>query len=557
MWTKENPPDYTAAYIARIDRLRAMRADRALLWGARQFYASHPVEFIEDWCETVDPRKAATGESTRMPFIMFAKQHELVRFLMECIEGETSGGIEKARDMGATWVCCAFSVWLWLFKSGAAVGWGSRKEMLVDRLGDMSSIFEKIRAIIRNLPREFMPAGFSYSDHCTYMKVINPETEATITGEAGDNIGRGGRNLIYFVDEAAHLERPDGIEAALADNTRTRIYISSVNGTGNLFHRLREGATVWPSREPARIPFFIMDWSDHPAKTREWYNARRQEAENNGLLHIFAQEVDRDYASAVDGIIIRPEWIRSAIDAHLVLPGLDSGGHIGSLDVADGGGDRNAWVCAKGSVIRAVDQWGAHDTGETARRALVYARNTLGPHEFMHWQYDGIGVGAGVKAEVNRLKNDSVVGPTLRMLTITPWLASASPLHKDRPIVRGDKRSPLAKDVFENLKAQAWWMVGRRFYLTHRAVLAARGEGEPVEWTPADVVSISSTVPLLHELVKELSQPVMTKSARLKMIVDKTPEGSRSPNIADAAIMTLFPVAGAGGLTIEQLRRVL
>jgi phage terminase large subunit len=131
-------------------------------------------------------------------------------------------------------------VWLWLYWPGAAVGWGSRKEQLVDKIGDPDSIFEKMRIIIRNCPGSCCPPGFDADDHMPYMKIVNPETGATITGEAGDNIGRGGRKLIYFKDESAHYERPEKIEAALADNTNVQIDISSVNGLGNVFHRRRE-----------------------------------------------------------------------------------------------------------------------------------------------------------------------------------------------------------------------------------------------------------------------------------------------------------------------------
>ena len=95
--------------------------------------------------------------TSRLPFILFQRQRDLVQFLLACLEGETNGLIEKCRDVGATWVCCAFSVWLWLYWPGVAVGWGSRKEQLVDKLGDPDSIFEKMRMIILGLPREFLP----------------------------------------------------------------------------------------------------------------------------------------------------------------------------------------------------------------------------------------------------------------------------------------------------------------------------------------------------------------------------------------------------------------
>ena len=88
---------------------------------------------------------------------------------------------------------------------GVAVGWGSRKKELVDKIGDPSSIFEKIRIILRSLPVEFLPAGFDFDENVKLMSIVNPETGATITGECGDNIGRGGRTLAYFEDEAQPL----------------------------------------------------------------------------------------------------------------------------------------------------------------------------------------------------------------------------------------------------------------------------------------------------------------------------------------------------------------
>jgi hypothetical protein len=42
---------------------------------------------------------------------------------------------------------------------------------------------------------------------------------------------------------------------------------------------------------------FVMDWSDHPLKTQDWYDGRRAYAERNGALREFAQEVDRDYSA--------------------------------------------------------------------------------------------------------------------------------------------------------------------------------------------------------------------------------------------------------------------
>jgi phage terminase large subunit len=382
-----------------------LAGDNKLRTGAMEYYRTRPKQFISHWCITYDPRNATRNRPAKLPFLLFPKQEEMVDYLMTCLTGEVSGLIEKSRDMGATWVACSFSVWLWLFQRGAAVGWGSRKEALVDKLGDPDSIFEKMRMIIDALPPSFIPAGFVPGEHMTFMKIINPATGSTITGEAGDNIGRGGRKLIYFKDESAHYERPEKIEAALGDNTNVQIDFSSVNGLGNVFHRRRESGITWvPGTvvEEGMVYVFILDWRDHPGKTPEWYEARRLKAEHEGLLHLFKQEVDRDYAASVEGVIIPAEWVKSAIDAHLLLGIEGRGQWSGALDVADDGGDTNADAFFEGIILREVANWGARDTGVTTNIFIEHAKDK-GEIEL---QYDAIGVGAGVKSEANRLEDE-------------------------------------------------------------------------------------------------------------------------------------------------------
>lgn len=161
------PPDYVSVFAWRQQQILKLRASAALVVGAKEFYRTHPVEFINHWCDTYDPRNAGGATPARMPFILFPKQEEMIRFLQACLSDESSGLVEKCRDMGATWLCGGFSVWLWLFWRGASVGWGSRKEQLVDKLGDPDSIFEKMRMILRGIPREFWPIGFRPDDHMT------------------------------------------------------------------------------------------------------------------------------------------------------------------------------------------------------------------------------------------------------------------------------------------------------------------------------------------------------------------------------------------------------
>lgn len=504
-----------------------------MLAGALAYYRDHPADFIEHWCDTYDPRLASSTRPAYMPFVLFKRQRELIDFLYQGISSENDLLIEKCRDMGATWLAGAASVHIWRFIDGASIGWGSRKEQLVDKLGDADSIFEKVRILIRRLPVEFWPIGFKPEDHMPFMRILNPANGSTITGESGDNIGRGGRKLMYFKDESAHYERPEKIEAALSDNTRVQIDISSVNGLGNVFHRRRESGIDWtPGMQmiTGKTYVFVMDWRDHPQKTVDWYEQRRNKFESEGLSHIFAQEVDRNYAASVDGVIIDPKWIRAAIDAHVKLNFDDEGRFVAALDVADEGGDKNALVIRKGPILKSAAAWGDGDTGETARRAV----GAVKPFAPIELNYDSVGVGAGVKAETNRLRKEGLIPFNLRLV---PWNAGAGPRFPDRRMISGDKDSPYNKDYFSGLKAQGWWQLARRFERTYRAITENR------EYDPGELISLPSTLPAIRQIEKELAQVTQGLStSTMKMIINKKPDGTSSPNLADAVMMAYWPM---------------
>lgn len=529
------PPDYTEIFKKRQERLVKILSDPVLQAGSREYYKDKPADFINDWLVTYDPRNIAKNLPSIMPFQLFDKQRELIDFLYDCLFSGENGLIEKCRDMGATWVCAGFSEWLWLFHDGVSIGWGSRKEQLVDKIGDPDSIFEKIRMLIQYTPKWFLPNGFDSKNNMSYMKIINHETGASITGEAGDNIGRGGRKAIYFKDESSHYERPEKIEAALGDNTDVQIDISSVNGTGNIFHRKRQSGIIWEKEKTissGRTRVFIMDWRDHPAKTQEWYDKRREQAGREGLGHIFAQEVDRDYAAAVQGVVIPAIWVKAAIDAHIKLGFDDSGLSISALDVADGGMDKNAHANRKGVILKHVESWSdiVEDVGETTLKAISDAQ-ALGASE-MH--YDCIGVGSGVKSESNRLIRENILKKD--DIKIIPWNAAASPQNPDEHINIENDETPLNKDFYANLKAQGWWMLRRRFEKTHNAV--TKGIDYPFD----ELISLPSGLLGLHSITDQLSQATYKHDGAKKMLINKTPDGTKSPNEADAIMMCYWPV---------------
>lgn len=524
-------PNFNRIIKRRIERINKIKADPRLIKGAWAYYIDKPIEFIQDWGITYDPRNAGTNVPTLMPFVPFPRQKEFIQFLYECLLDQANGAIEKCRDVGATWIAANFSDWLWRFHSGSAIGWGSRKEQLVDKIGDPDSIFEKIRMVQENMPSFLQPKGWNPIVHSSYMKIINPANGSTITGEAGDNIGRGGRKTIYFKDESAHYERPEKIEAALGDNTNVQIDISSVNGPATVFQRRIDAGTAWdPNIETPKgvTRVFIFDWRDHPLKTQEWYNERKKRAKEEGLGHIFAQEVDRDASAAVEGTLIPGTWVNAAVDAHIRLNIPIEGQTFGAFDVADGGKDKQGLAIRKGILQFVSGIWESPDVGVATQKALFHCLK----NKVESFQYDSIGVGSGAKSEINRLQREGLLPKHLRTVG---WAGSGKVKKPEARVIKGDKQSRKNKDFFCNLKAQGWWNLRLRFERTYKMI-----EGL-AEYEEDELISLDSNMAGLHELKKELSQPTYSINGSGKMVVDKAPDGVKSPNRADSTMMSYWP----------------
>lgn len=209
-------PNYTAVYRSRAENLAKLEANPVLLRAAKIHYKNNPWDFITDWGMTFDPRNIAKGLPAAVPFILWPKQIEWMQWVHQRWQNGEAGVVEKSRDWGVTSLATAYAAAMFLFWPGHTTGLGSRKEELIDKVGDPKTIFYKVRYILQTIPPMFLPKGWDEKKHCAFMRVVNPENEATITGEAGDQIGRGGRTSIYLVDEAQPLTSliltPDGWE---------------------------------------------------------------------------------------------------------------------------------------------------------------------------------------------------------------------------------------------------------------------------------------------------------------------------------------------------------
>ena len=290
-------PDYVsvlAERAARLERLRKMSPED--VDALKSFYRDNPVQFINDWGMTSDPRNIEIGLPVNIPFLMFPKQEQFVDWVYDRWRGREDGLAEKSRDMGVSWLCVAVAAHMFLFFPDMQIGFGSRKEEYVDEIGNLKALFPKIRMFIDLLPREFRPVGWNGGK---FMLINNPENGASIIGEAGDNIGRGARTGIYFKDESAFYERSEKIEAALSQTSNCKIDVSTPNGSGNSFYRKRHNG---------RTKVFTFHWKDDPRKGPEWYEKQKHDLDPV----ILAQEVDIDYSASVSNAWIDGDLFEQA-----------------------------------------------------------------------------------------------------------------------------------------------------------------------------------------------------------------------------------------------------
>jgi hypothetical protein len=329
---------------------------------------------------------------TVVPFVLFPKQREFIGWIHKRWLSREDGVVEKSRDAGVSWLTVAFAAWMMLFVPGTVFGFGSRKEDYVDKIGDPKSLFWKVREFINLLPMEFQPDGWDAKKHAPFMKIQNPDNGSFITGEAGDNIGRGNRTSIYVVDESAFLERPEQAEAALSQTSNCRIHVSTPNGVGNPFHRkAHDGKTAK----------FIFDWRDDPRKDDAWY----EEQKNKLDPVVLAQEVDRSYTASVANSFMPAEMVAAASrkgPADLIPYGPIMVG----VDVARFGDDKSVITLRQGRVLLRQIVFGKADVVDVAGRVKDVVR--LQSEGVAQIAVDTIGIGSGVADILRRDYGDIV-----------------------------------------------------------------------------------------------------------------------------------------------------
>lgn len=226
--------------------------------------------------------------------------------------------------------------------------------------------------------------------------------------------------------------------------------------------------------------------------------------------------------------IFKRRWLDACIDAHVVLNIQLSGRNVIGFDPADDGEDNCATAEKISGVFVGADDWASGKDELVQNTKTVWAKAKL-MHALV--SYDTIGVGAfigGYIDEQNKVNQAKVAHYAFH--------AGGGVMDPDKPSDPLNRNSPLNKDEYLNLKAQAWANTARKAMLTFNAV--TRGHSIKAE----DVLSFSSVIPKdkLEALFVELCVPWWVETEGKKRVVPKAKLkkdlGVKSHNLADAVI---------------------
>ena len=249
-----------------------------------------------------------------------------------------------------------------------------------------------------------------------------------------------------------------------------------------------------------------------------------KERDHDQYRHIWLGEPVADSEQA----FIKPSWIEAAVDADIKLNIEPSGLTRCGFDVADEGEDKSAIVTAQGSFVFDAAEWQKTKPFISANKVFDYC---LGEQVGL-LMWDCIGVGADVGGTLERNMEKLNERDSFNLI---PFNAGGAVVNAKEQF--DSKRTN--KDFFENVKAQAWWELRKRFSNTYDAIT----EGK--EYPEDEMIFLSSDMPYLEQLKAELSRPRIDYSENGKVMVESKKKMKKrkipSPNLADALVMCFAP----------------
>lgn len=465
--------------------------------------------WITYWAWTQDPRLISMGLLATSPFIPFGRQNDMMKCFERWFKGKNSGLIDKSRDEGASVGAIAWCLWHWLYDNGFRASLCSQKEEKVDIGRSTNTLFGKFRFMLYGIPKFFRPPEMAErgNQYDAERKIINPVNNCELIGEIGDNIGRSGRSSVVIIDEWQDIEHPEVVRNSIAATADCKIFIGTMKGMNHFYQMIQS----------KQVLTFQIRWYEDPRKNPDWKSGKpnmlcdwRRYLESNEDGVTIAQEYDGDPNASVEGSVIDPQWIMSAID--WIDPSSDAD-RVAGFDVATGRGRNEAiYACRVGPSVLPLYSLPYQTVSECAFG--VVERGITDGIMCLNYDQDGIG--------------ESLVG--MFEMTDRPIPFRIVGLHgNDRAsdvVIPEEGRK--ASEKYVNKRSERWYSLAKRFERTfeHRRGIRT--------YPLSQLVSIPND----PALISQLSQPRKTMRARMG-VESKDSMKSRgivSPDRADAVV---------------------
>lgn len=199
-----------------------------------------------------------------------------------------------SRQIGKTTVLTVYALWIACFNEYQNIVIVANKEATA------MEIFRRVRLAYEELPNWLKPGVKEYGKTSCEFENGSRISISTTTGSAA----RGASINCILIDEMAFIEPESILEdfwrsvfPTISRSSKSKVLIASTpNGTGNLFHRLYDGA----EKKTNGFVYERIIWSDVPGRDDKWKN---EQLKALGSMDSFLQEYECMFLSMGDASI--------------------------------------------------------------------------------------------------------------------------------------------------------------------------------------------------------------------------------------------------------------
>jgi hypothetical protein len=270
-------------------------------------YAHDPAAFIHN-CVLID--NAQPGDDSAIaaiPFHLWDAQRDLLSVILS----QSLLLILKARQLGISWLVCAYAVWLCLYRPSRlvlffSIGQGEANEMMRRATAIYWRLSPELRA---SLPKPI-------KDNTEELRFDNGSAIQSLPSRK--SAGSSYTASLIVLDEFAKNENAEALYTAVKptiDGGGRMIVLSTAHGAGNLFYRL-----VTKARQGlGAFVFHFLPWHVRPGRDAAWYARVAADAIDDAHMkqEYPASPEEAFEATEVDSFLKHPEHWRACLDTTL------------------------------------------------------------------------------------------------------------------------------------------------------------------------------------------------------------------------------------------------